>query len=410
MLFAMKLELATPQRRLGPAAFLASALGINMMAIMAVDMYTPALPGLTRELSVSASTLNLTMFAFFFMSALGVFVAAPVSDRFGRRPMILAGSILFAAGSAACAVAGGIALLVAGRVLQALGYGAIIAVETAMMKDAFAGASLQFAMTLLQSFVVIGPVIAPFLGTFMLSVAGWRDIFWLLAAMGAACTVLSLLISETLPTAHRTAGGVASSLAQSIRTFGTLLSGKRFTSLATTLALAAVPYMAFLAVVPYILLDEFGTGYLEYSIIYAVIALGSVAAPFIYLRMSHGMGTNQMLGASIAACILSSALMLTCGRMTPAGFCIAFMPFVLAEGVIRPMSFVILLDQPPERVGAASSLVNLMYSIFGSAGTVLATAGWPNFTLGLGVILAGCTTAMAATGAAFALSLRNGNR
>lgn len=402
------MRLAVPQKRLGPRGFLACALAINMMVIMAIDMYTPALPGLKRELAVSASTLNLTMFAFFFMSALGVFVAGPLSDRFGRRPPLVGASVLFLLGSIACALAPGIGVLVFGRVLQAVGYGAVATVETALVKDAFEGDDLQFAMTMLQSLIVAGPVIAPFLGTFVLTVAGWRDIFWVLALMGIACLVCSLLISETLAPEHRMKGGVLGSLGQSTRSFGTLLKAPRFSSLALTLAFAAVPYAAFLAAVSYILLDEFQTGYLTYSIVYAVVSLTSVSAPFLYMRLSRGLSVPKILAVSLWASIVAAVLMLTAGRVSPALFCVSFMPFVLAEGVIRPMSFVVLLDQPPELVGSASALVNLMYSIFSSAGTVVATLEWPSFTLGLGVVLAASSAAMVLFSSLFVRARRAG--
>lgn len=395
------MQLSVPQKRLGARGFMTCALAMYTMSILAIDMYTPALPGLTRELSVSASVLNLTMFSFFLMSAFGVFVAGPVSDRFGRRPVLIAAGILFALGSAICALANGVPALVGGRVLEAMGYGAIAAADTALVKDAFEGDDLKLAMTLLQSLIVVGPVVAPFLGTFVLSIAGWRTVFWLLTVMGVACTASALLVSETLAPEHRLQGTVGHSLGQSVRTFRLLLKGRRFSTLAVVMALAGLPYAAFLAVVPYILLDGFQTGYLEYSFIYAVVSLMSVISPFVYMRMSNSMSTNKMLAFSLAACIASSAMMVTIGRWTPVLFCISVLPFILAEGVIRPMSFVVLLDQPPERVGSASSLTNLMYNVLGSVGTVFVTFGWTDFLLGLGVTTIATTVVMIAVSIAF---------
>lgn len=402
------MKLLHPQKRLGPRGFLACTLAVNMLVIMAIDMYAPALPGMTQELGVSPSVLNLTMFAFFFMSALGVFVAGPLSDRIGRRPVMLGASVLFTLGSLGCAFTGGIAGLVFFRVLQALAYGAVTAVESALVKDAFAGRDLQLAMTLVQSLIVVGPVIAPFLGTFLLSVGGWREIFLVLAAFGAACIVCSLLISETLVPENRMQGGVLATLGHTARSFGGFLGERRFVTLALVMALASIPYTAFLATVSYIVLDEFAQDYLVYCIVYAVVALTSVAAPFLYIALSRRLSILQVLVLSLALCAVSAAAMLPLGAVSAFWFTAAFVPFVLAEGIIRPMAFMVLLDQPPERVGAASSLVNLMYSIFSSVGTVLGTLGWSSYILGLGAILAVTTALMVALSALYAKARREG--
>ncbi|MDY2626542.1 MAG: MFS transporter [Coriobacteriales bacterium] len=400
----MKLE--QPQKRLGPRGFLACALGINMLVVMAIDMYTPALPGMTRELGLSASVLNLTMFAFFLISALGTFIAAPLSDRLGRHPVLVGACVFFTLGSAGCALASGIVGLVVFRMCQAMGFGAVAALETALIKDSFSGRDLQISMTLLQSLIIVGPIVAPFLGSFILTVGGWRHIFWVLTGFGVVELALSLMISETLPADKRLAGGVLETLGQTTGTFKVLLGRRRFSSLAVLLGMAAIPYAAFLAVVSYILLDDFGMTYLGYSVIYAVVASMSVVAPFVYMGLSRKFSVNVILKISIGLSLASAALMLAAGRWTPLWFCLAFLPFVLAEGVVRPMSFVVLLDQPVERVGAASSLANLVYSIMSSLGTVLATLEWPSYTLGLGALLLACSLAMAVSYLVFSRTVR----
>ena len=97
------MKLVVPQRLLGPRMFLACALMVELLIIMAIDMYVPALPSMQREFGVTAAYLNLTMFAFFAVGAVGVVLAGPMSDRLGRKPVVVAGCVLFTASSLGCA-------------------------------------------------------------------------------------------------------------------------------------------------------------------------------------------------------------------------------------------------------------------------------------------------------------------
>lgn len=191
-----------------PRAFLACVLVINTTLILAIDMYVPALPGLLHEFDTTASFLNLTMFMFMFVSAFAILVSGPLSDKFGRKPVLVASCAIFAVSSFGCALSTSVLMLTTFRIGQAVGFGLVETDVTALIKDAYADKDLKFAMSLLQSLVIIGPVLAPFLGTLLLSIGGWREIFIALAVMGSVDLVFAFLITETLQPSQRLASGV----------------------------------------------------------------------------------------------------------------------------------------------------------------------------------------------------------
>lgn len=398
------MQLAAPQRILGPRAFLACALAVELLIIMSIDMYVPALPSMQREFGVTEAYLNLTMFAFFAVGAAGVVFAGPLSDRLGRKPVFVFGSALFTASSLGCMLAPSVEALVLFRMGEALGYGAVTTVETALVKDAFAGPDLKTAMTCLQSFILIGPAAAPFLGTFVLAHGGWRGIFAALVAFGVAATVLALLVTETLPRKAR-AGceSVASALSSTLRGVRLLAREKGFLPMVGILGIASVPYFAFIAVVSYVLLDHFSVGYGAYNVLYLLFCLVTIIAPYVYAAASKRVHGSTVLKACIGLTAASGVLLALFGLAGPLAFLAAFVPATLAEGVIRPMSYVVLLDQPNDRVGAASSFSHFSYNAFTAVATVVATLPWANFVLGLAVITGASAAAMTA---AYAVGLR----
>ena len=429
------MQLVAPQKRLGPRSFFVSVLTINLLLILAIDMYVPALPSMQREFAVSEAYLNLTMFVFFLFAAVGVVLAGPISDQRGRKPLLLAGCGTFAAASFLCAVAPTVEAVIAFRLVEAVGYGFVMTIVTALVKDAYAGEDLKVAMTFLQSLVIIGPAIAPFLGTLLLSIGGWREVFGFLALCGLVSFALACLITETHPSAGVRAagrargaraaataaepagapaepatalvaepagaanpalgaasasqgaqGGVGAALRDLAAGSRALMRDRSFMSLALIMGIAGVPYFAFIAVVSYVLLDFFMLSYFEYSVIYAIACVVTIVAPYLYMALSKRLGVTAILRLSIALVAVTFVTMLAFGTASPLLFLLTFVPYALAEGVVRPMSYVVLLDQPDNRVGAASSFANCIYSVFTSVATVLATLPWSNFVTGVAVL------------------------
>ena len=208
-------------------------------------MYAPALPSMQETFDVSIGYLNLTMFAFFFVSAFSTFLTGPLSDCCGRKPPLVLVTVLFAFSSAGCALSPSVEFLVVFRVLQGASVGGVQTLATALIQDAYAEDSVQTAMTFLQSLVIIGPVLAPFLGSFILMATSWRGVFAMLAFLGVVAVALALLVSETheVRSSHNGAGaGVKESLRKVVRDCGALASTRSFLSLALIMGFAGVPF------------------------------------------------------------------------------------------------------------------------------------------------------------------------
>ena len=370
-------------------------MSVELIQILAIDMYAPALPSMAEAFGVTALYLNNTVFSFLLFSTLATVLAGPISDRFGRKPVFLSGCTLFAAGSFLCSVAPSVEVLIAARAIEALGCGSSITLSAALVQDAYKGDDLKLAMTLLQSLVIAGPVLAPFLGSFAVSHVGWRGIFWGLTVGGVVTVVLAGLIDETYDAAANAGKKLGATLVSMLKGAKTLLANRSFTALALFIGVTGIPFFAFIAVSPYILLDDFGLSYLGYSFIYAGACLTNMVAPFLYMRLSRTWYTAQIMKLVIAFVLASAVLLAAVGSLHPVLLLAAFVPYALAEGMARPAAFLVLLDQPPNVVGTASAFGNFSYGVITALATVAAAFPWPTFTFGL-VVLTACSGAVAA--------------
>ena len=375
--------LARPQRRLGPFGLVVLLVVGALVTPLSLDMYTPAVPHMTEFFGTSEAMVNLTLVGYFLFFAMGLLIFGPVSDRYGRKPVLVAGILAYALASAACALSTSIGMLIAMRVLQALGAGAVSAVSTAVVKDAVVPERHEALLSLVQVMFVVGPVLAPVVGALVLQVADWRMTFWVLAGIGAVCSALALLFDETLPADERYEGSVTGSLKQ----LGVVARNKGFSAFLGIVGLYNLPFMAYIAVGSYVYITFFGLSELEYSLYFAVAALLTVFGPFAWLAASRFVSARRFTGILLGVGLASGLAMLAVGELSPTLFCLTFLAFALAEAAVRPYSTNILLSQQEGDTGATSSLINFAHTAIGCVGMLVAVLPWPNFVTGIGIII-----------------------
>jgi len=347
---------------------------------LSTDLYLPALPSMGDYFGVSASETNLTLILFFLFFSLGLLFWGPLSDKYGRRPVLLAGLALYIVASIGCAASPDVWSLTAFRVLQAVGGSAASAVATAMVKDVYDGRKRESVLSIVQSMVVISPAVAPILGAFMLPYTSWRGLFVVLAFIGVVSMVGGLLLQETIPSRY------AGTLAQSVRRLGVVLKNPGFASLLIVFSLVSTASLAFVSASSYIYQDGFGLSEQWYSFYFALNAVGLIAGPFLYLWLSRHVDRRTIVGAGFAVMIGGGVLVCLFGSLGPLVFALALFPASLMGSSVRPAGAFLMLDQQKEDTGSASALINCSGLVFGSAGMVLVFLSGENLVLGLGAI------------------------
>ena len=208
-------EIILPQKHMSMGAFVWLIIAMMTVQWMTLDMYLPALPVLKEEFGASEAVLNFSLNSDLILCAIGTLVGGTISDKYGRRPIMLLGLALSAAALLMAAMSQGIVMLTIMRGLCGLGGGFALTVASAIIRDSFEGDSFQMVTTLTQSAAIIGPIVAPAAGAFLIEYLSWR---WIFIVLGTA-TVLTLIpfffTLETWPAEKRQVGSVWQATLQS---------------------------------------------------------------------------------------------------------------------------------------------------------------------------------------------------
>ncbi|MCI8366081.1 MAG: multidrug effflux MFS transporter [Eggerthellaceae bacterium] len=397
--------LICPQPRLGAAGLLVLMFTASLLGPAAMDLYSPAIPTMAAYFSTTPDLVNWTLAGYALFMAVGLLVFGAVSDKYGRRSVLVAGAFAFSAASLLCMVAVNIQMLIAFRILQALGSGAVASSATAVVKDVLAPQYRERALAIIQAMFVLGLVLAPVAGAAILEVVDWRGTFAALALLGAFELVLALCFRETLPTGEgRSMGGArptvgslpAPSASAHPRGVLSSLGGLRqvarnhaFMLFLFITSAFEIGYMGFVSVASYIYIDGFGFSTFGYSICFSsaaiACAVGSVCWPKISGRVSARRFTTVALVASVAIGIA----LLIWGNTSALVFCAMFALFAFFEAVVRIIGINVLLAQNSALAGAAASLINFARSFIGFIGMGLVMLPWGGYVDAVALLIAG---------------------
>jgi DHA1 family bicyclomycin/chloramphenicol resistance-like MFS transporter len=318
------------QKYLGDRGLIVLIALLSAFVPLSTDLYLPALPRMGDYFGVSAGLTNLTLILFFLFFSLGLLFWGPLSDRYGRRPVLLAGLALYIAASAGCALSWDIWILIAFRILQAVGGSAASAVAMAMVKDVYDGRKRESVLALVQSMVVVSPAVAPVLGAFMLPYTSWRGLFVALALIGVVSMAGGLLLRETIPSRY------TGTVAQSVRRLGAVLKNPGFASLLVVFSLVSTASLAFVSASSYIYQDGFGLSEQWYSFYFALNAVGLITGPFLYLWLSRHASRRSIVASGFVVVIGAGALVCLFGGLGPLAFALALFPASLMGSAVRP--------------------------------------------------------------------------
>lgn len=337
---------------------------------LSTDMYLAAIPLLVKQWEQPLTTVNLTLVCFFVTYCLFLLVYGPLSDRFGRRPPLLVGIILYTFASSLCAVADNIYVLIVARTLQGAGAAAASSIAFAICKDLFTGRIRQRIFLQLGIIVAAAPMIAPIIGGWIIASLSWRWVFFLQALLGIISGIGVLLMEEPSKT-FNTEG-----LARVLKNYLRLMANKTFIFLTIGFAFLGFPFFAFIGCSSDIYISRLGYNEKEFGYFFSFNSFAFMIAPFIFSKMSKYFSLKQLLPISFIGVLVTSLVMTTTMIPLPYRLVIPMwlLTFFFAFG--RPPSNNLLLEQVEQDVGTASSLMVFFYFMTGSISMWIISQDW----------------------------------
>lgn len=330
--------------------------GLAALGALATNIILPAFPEMAVELGASVKDLSATLSSFFVAFALGQLFVGPLSDRFGRKWLVLGGLIAFVAGSAVCAMASTLPQLVGGRIIQALGACAAAVLSRAIARDLFDGDKLARTLALIMVAMAAAPGFSPLLGGAFNSLLGWRATFGL---VGILALVLAAHYMARLGETHNADKRSAQSVPAILAGYKRLLLDRRFIAPALSVSLVIGTLYAFFSMAPTILMAGFGLSSLELGLFFAATVFVVFAAGFLAPRLARRWGQVAVAHAGIVIALLGSLALLV-GKENFLFFSVSLTVFLLGMGLINPLGTAIALHPFGSQAGAASALLGFL--------------------------------------------------
>ena len=369
-----------------------------------LNILVPALPGLIVQLDTDTGTVQLTLSLYLLSLATAQLLLGPLSDRFGRRPVVLAGLTLAVAASLAAIATASIGALIGARIVQAVGASTGIVIGRAIIRDLYERDRAAAMIGLVTTAMVIAPMISPLIGGILDTAFGWEAIFIFLALFSGAVLLWAIVVlPETRP------ASVAQAPARLGQEWRALLASAKFHGYVLCGALGSAPFFTFLGGGPHVVVTLMGRTSAEFGVWFAITSLGYMSGNFTASRLSQRFGVDWMIVAGIAFELIGASLTAVLVALMPeAGPAIIFLPQLVisyGNGLLLPNAIAGAVSVRPQAAGTASGMTGFAQMAVGAASTQVVS-----------VLLASADTAMpmawmmlfavVATGAAYGVLVR----
>ncbi|MFD1555445.1 Bcr/CflA family multidrug efflux MFS transporter [Paraburkholderia silviterrae] len=357
---------------------------------LATDMYLPSLPAIAQSFGVSAAAAAMTLTSFMAGFSIGMLLYGPLSDAYGRRPVLLGGIALFTLASIACWLSYSAGELTFVRFLQALGAGAASVLARAIARDAHEPSDAAKVLSMVAIVTSIGPLLAPLIGGQLLLLGGWRVVFVALTLFGLACCVAAWLrVPETWPAEKRESAAVLRSFAA----YGRLLRDPLVWGHMLCGGMAFAAMFTYISATPFVYIEYFHVSPQHYGLFFGANVFGIMLGNVLNTRFIGRMGTLRMVSMASTVSIAASffvALMCVTGWGGLWSIVTGLFFVVGVVGLLSANCATDLMYRYPKNAGAAAAVFGATQLGLGAFASVV--IGWfPGVSpLGMGCTIGAC--------------------
>lgn len=346
---------------------------VSAIGPFAIDMYLPALPSIGANLGADLHSVQASLVAFILTMSVTQLFYGPLSDRIGRKTPLYLGMLLFGVASIGCALAPGIGTLVVFRALQGIGAGAGAVIPRAIVRDLHTGPEAVRLMSLLMLVFSVSPILAPLTGSFVIALAGWRGIFWVVAAAAAlGIALVAMRLPETRPVGAHSASGTAGVLAS----YRLLLRDRAFVGLSLIGSFGMSAFLVYLANSSFVIIDHYGLSPALYSLCFAANAAAFIGAAQFNGPLSRRFGLLPVMASAawgLMLVMLALFVIMAAGVDRLAVMAVFLFVGYSFLGIMLPNASVLALERHGAIAGTASALLGTVQLT--GATLVMAVAG-----------------------------------
>lgn len=367
-------------------AFIAVLAVITALGPLSMQIILPVLPVMQVAFEVPAATVQYVLSLALFTIAFSTLVYGPASDRYGRRPVLVIGLVIFVTGSAIAAVAPTIELVILGRIVQAVGGAAGMVLSRAIIRDLYDRETAARLMAYMITALVVAPMISPLIGGLLNDAFDWRAIFIFAGVIGALVLFFALpRVPETLPT-----GADVQTFRGMLGGFAILLRVPAFLGYAGQVGFGMGMFMAFLGAAPFVMINVLERPPTEFGLFFVMISAGFMMGTFLTGRFGERIGMDRMMRLGSALAVVFGAVMLgfvLAGIWSPWTIFLPGAAMAMANGLAMPNAQAGAVSISPQFAGTASGLLAFLQMLIGAGFAQLAGVVQDDTPLPMAVVM-----------------------
>ncbi|HKX08029.1 MAG TPA: Bcr/CflA family multidrug efflux MFS transporter [Stellaceae bacterium] len=341
---------------------------------LAVDMSLPSLPTIARSFDAGPESVQLTLSLFLVGYAGAQLFCGPISDRFGRRKVLIGGLAIYMLAGFACAISPNIETLVTARLVQGCGACVGPVIGRAVVRDHMTGPRAVQTLSYITLTMSLAPLIAPILGGFLVKHVGWQAIFVFLGSFGLALFAVTVLL---FPESLKNPDPTALRLTRLATNAGAFFSNRRSVGCSLVNGFVFAGLFSFLSGSPFVLINVYGVPVDQFGFYFAMSATGLIIGAFINGRLAHRFSSEQVMRGGFAVLLMAGAAVVTVAWLRvggPIGIMTPILIYVMALALILPNATVSAMEPLPHMAGMAASLMGAIQMGGGSLSGLLVAA------------------------------------